>query len=211
MAKKKKAPKPNKTYKLKKAHTPTVKRLLSLDPGSRNFGISCVGLDSKGRVVVLANSVLTNPITNLVSNVGDSINIFHDEIARWVRMYRPDGFIMERFQSRGGRAGPLIELVSGMTLSVCTEYRHLPCKLITAATWKNKFNRRFREDEDDKPLDGFYKICRTTPHQLDASLIGVYGLEIGTNTDIDYEPLDIIAQVEAVSALPLRRIKGESK
>lgn len=202
-ARKKKVQKPNAEYKLKPTQVKTVKRLLCLDPGSRNMGISCVGIDSKGRIKVIANSILTLPITSLVENINRSIRKFLREIDRWVRLYKPDGFIMERFQSRGLQ-GPLIELVTFMIAAICTRYADKPCKLLTAATWKNKFHRRF-----DEKLDAIYKVCATTPHQLDSVLIGCYGLEFGTKADIDYDYTDIVAQTEKTSLLPLRKIRGK--
>ncbi len=197
--KSKKPPKPNKDYELHELRQPLVHRVLALDPGSRNMGISLVGVH-KGRVTLGANSLMTNPMTSLVNNLNTSLNTYLAEIDRWVKMYDPQCIILERFQSRGGM-GPLIELVSGMIMAVCTEYRHLPCKVITAATWKNQFHRTFTDYE----LNAVYPECLTTPHQLDATLIGIYGLGLATRSDWEYDPWDIVDQVEATSCLPLRK------
>lgn len=200
----KKPPKPNAEYEL---HAPSVKakyRVLALDPGSRNMGISVVGIHNK-KVKVIANSLMTNPMTSLVNGLNTSLNVYLAEIDRWITKYEPECIILERFQSRGGM-GPLIELVSGMVMAVCTEYRDRPCKVITAATWKNQFHRTFKDYE----LNDVYPECLTTPHQLDATLIGIYGLQLVTRTEWEYEPWDIVAQVEATSCLPLRT-KRKSK
>lgn len=207
MAKRKKVWKPNAEYELPKKFPATTKRILALDPGSRNMGISCVGVNKKGDFVVLANAIMMHPITNLVENVNKSINIYLREVDMWVKLFKPDGFIMERFQSRGGLSGPLIELVSGMTLSLCTEYRAKPCKLITAATWKNNFHRKF----NDVKLDDLYKQCRTTSHQLDSVLIGCFGLEYGLRNSVNYDYADIIEQAEKTALLKLRNIRGAKK
>jgi hypothetical protein len=201
---KKKPRKPNAEYKLKPADLSlTTRRVLSLDPGSRNMGISCVGVDKKDRIQVLANSILTNPITHLTSGFHASLLVYLKEVDRWVRMYQPHGLVMERFQTRG-TGGPLIELVSVMIGSICTAYKHLPCKMIVASQWKNQFHRRFEHE-----LDAIYRELLVTPHQLDSSLIGCYGLEAGLRRELRYSPESIVRKVEASSLLPLRnrRIK----
>jgi hypothetical protein len=162
------------------------------------MGIACVGVDGS-KVDVIANSIMTHPISSLVDNFRTHRGIFIDEIKRWLDAYSPDAIIMERFQTRGNM-GPLIELVSTMNAVVTMIEPDLPCKLITAATWKNAHNRRFTEQ-----LDDMYPICLTAPHQLDATLIGVFGLEAGLRETLSYTPKNIIKQVQATSALPLRR------
>lgn len=199
---KKKIRKLNKTYKLPKRVdlSKTKVRVLSFDPGSRNFGIACVGVDSKDRIKVLANSIVTNPIFSLADKYPSSLRAYLQEIQLWVDLYKPQGFVMERFQTRGGM-GPLIELVSVMLGAITTKYVDRPSKLITAATWKNSFHRRF----DAWDLNDIYPQCLTTPHQLDASLIGVYGLEVGMQRELIYTPESFVDQVENTSLLPLRK------
>ena len=190
----------NKSYELKPVDlSTTVKRVIGFDPGSRNFGISCVGVDADDKVIVLGNSLITNPIFSLAEGLPNALDAFLEEVGKWFTLFKPNAFVMERFQTRGGM-GPLIELVSGMNLAVCSEYRHLPFKLTTAAIWKNQWHRRF-----DTQLDDMYRACLTTPHQLDATLIGCYGLELGMRKQLVYGPKGIIRQTQATSLLKLRR------
>lgn len=195
----KKAPKPNKPYTLPSKARFTEKRVLSLDPGSKNMGIACVGM-RKGKVRVLANAIMMNPFTSLASGVVGQKETFLKEIDAWVKLYKPTGIIMERFQSRGGM-GPLIELVSVMLGVILARY-NMPIKFITAATWKNAYRRRFGEVIE---LDDMYDEILTTPHQLDATLIGCYGLDIGIEAGVQYSPAGIMHQVEKTSLLPLKK------
>lgn len=170
------------------------KRILALDPGSRNMGISLVATNG-AKYKVIANSIVTNPLHDL-TNIGIQRKLFLDEIDGWINQFQPDGIIAERFQTRGLQ-GPLVELVSVM-LGLLASYK-VPVKFITAATWKNAWHRRF----DPLLLDDLYKTCLTTPHQLDASFIGFYGLELGLGIDIDYDPHEVIKQVEQSSLVRL--------
>lgn len=197
MAKKKKIPKPNKEYTLSSVKSIDAEKLiLGLDPGSRNFGISLVGIKNK-RIIVYANSVMMNPVNNLINFI-DSSDLFLSELSNWLE-FQPDGIIAERFQTRGN-GGPLIEMVSSMLGLIRGSYPETPIKLTVASAWKNRFNRRFETD-----LKLIYPDIEVQPHQLDATLIGIYGLECGLETILDYEPDDIIHQVEKTSLIGLRR------
>lgn len=192
--------KPNREYDLPDSVKlkPSTKRVLAFDPGSRNMGVSVVAVNEKGKVGVLANAILTNPIYDL-TKFGPQRDMFLTEVARWVDLYQPNGIIAERFQTRGGSSmGPLIECVSMMNGLMAGRY-NLPVKYITAATWKNEFHRRFQECT----LDELYRVCRTPPHQLDCSFIGLYGLEAGLGQYLDYQPMDIVKMVEDSSRMPL--------
>jgi hypothetical protein len=199
---KKKIKKPNKPYDFAGVNTQkwvADKFVLGMDPGSRNFGIALVGIH-KGKVKVFANSVLMSPVDTLVE-FGEAKRKFLEEINTWMGLVPIDGMIAERFQTRGN-GGPLIELVSVMLGLLAGTYPNVPIKLTIASAWKNKFNKRF-----DTDLKETYPDVAVQPHQLDASLIGIFGLESGLNTTLDYNPDDIIAQVESTSLLELRRMK----
>lgn len=195
--KKKTAPKPNKEYTLpQKLGIRPDKLILSMDPGSRNFGIALVGL-RKGKPRVYANTVLTNPVNDLVA-FSRTRQAFLQEIERWVS-FEPNGVVAERFQTRG-IGGPLIEQVSAMLGLIGGAYPDLPIKLTIASVWKNSMQRRFNVD-----LRELYKEIGVQPHQLDAALIGVYGLEQGLGLTLDFDLDDFIGQVERTSLIGLRR------
>lgn len=195
---KKKTPKPNTPYEIPTLTIKADKLILACDPGSRNFGLSLVGV-TDGKIKVYANTVLMTPVNNLV-NFNKASADFLAEIEQWMA-FKPNAIIAERFQTRGN-GGPLIEMVSSMLGLMRGRYSNLPMKLTVASAWKNKFNRRFETD-----LKEIYPTVAVQPHQLDATLIGIYGLEQGMQADIDYDYTDIIAQTEATSLLELRKPK----
>ena len=175
-------------------------RILSVDPGTRNFGIACVGVRGN-KVDIIANAVLTNPMYNIADNFPMQKKLFLDEIGMWLAMYKPDAIIGERFMTRG-LGGPLIEIVSMMNGMLSMLIPDAPFKVISASTWKNKWNRRFKTQ-----LDQMYKRVRTTPHQLDAGLIGCYGFEVALQRQLSYSPKTIRLMIESSSRLPLKRSK----
>lgn len=196
---KKKIPKPNKRYTLVEAKRGHDWRILAFDPGSRNMGISCVGVKND-KLEVIASAIMMNPITSMTNNHVTLRAAFEAEIQEWLDLYEPDAVIMERFQARGGK-GPLIELVTTMNALISKMDTSLPYKFVMPATWKNAWHRRFVE----YPLDEVYKQCLTTAHQFDSILIGCYGLELALRKQLRYTPESIVLQAERTSRLPLRR------
>lgn len=171
-------------------------RLLSFDPGSRNMGVSLVCYNKKSKKIqVLANATLEFPIHDIKQIASQKEN-FLNEVNKWITIFKPHGIIAERFQSRGlkGNTVECVNIMLGLLLSL-----NLPTKFITASTWKNKFQKRFQVD-----LREIYKNIATTPHQLDSSLIGCFGIEICAKKDLTNLNL-IIEQVKNTSLVSLRR------
>jgi hypothetical protein len=201
MAKRKtKERKPNKEYELVPCSRKHDYRILSADPGTRNYGIACVGVIGD-KIDVVANSLLTNPMTSLTAEVMAQRNLYSAEVRQWFKLYDPNLTIAERFQTRGN-GGPTIELVSTMN-ALLGAVRRIPYKYIPASQWKVAFNRRWGDDY----LKGMYADCLTTPHQLDSVLIGIYGLEYALQRELKYTPGKIIEMVETTSCLELRRAR----
>jgi hypothetical protein len=194
---KKKAPKPVEYTLPERAKLkPSTKRVLALDPGSKNMAISVVAVNDQNKVRVIANSLLKHPIYDL-TRFGAQRKAFLSEIAEWVDLYQPNGIVIERFVSRGLH-GSLGEYVSSMIGLIGGRYPDLPLLPLMAASWKNAFNRRHPVQ-----LDELYPQCRTTPHQLDSSFIGIYGLEKGLRRTVEYDPVDVMLEVEDSSLLRL--------
>lgn len=182
-------------------------RILSTDPGTRNFGIACLGVKNN-KIDVVASALLTHPITLLTSGHQAQREAYEEELMRWITLYSPDAYIAERFQTRGN-GGPTIELVSTMNALLPTLVPK-PYKYIVASQWKNDFNKRWIDsdhDDYDTPLKALYGTCLATPHQLDASLIGEYGLEQALDRRLIYNLNTIVKQVEATSLMKLRKRK----
>lgn len=172
------------------------KVVLGCDPGTANFGIALVSLKDT-RPVVLANSMLMRPMNNLME-FNEGRKLFMTEVDRWIEQ-GANAIIAERFQTRG-LLGPLVETVSVMIGSL-GEYG-LPIKAVIASQWKTAFKRRFGVD-----LKELYETVNVQPHQLDAALIGIYGLEIAIKQQLNWKPEQIFRQVERTSLIGLRRTK----
>lgn len=198
---KKKQRKPNKEYELERCSRKHDYRILACDPGIRNFGIACVGVKGD-KVDVIANALLEKPITQFTAGYVEQRRAFSLELRRWFNLYEPDLVIAERFQTRGN-GGPTIELVSAMNALLGVINAKLPVKYIPASQWKVAFNRRWGDDE----LKSMYVDCMTTPHPLDAALIGVYGLEYALRRELKYTPARIIEMVESTSRMELRKVR----
>lgn len=103
---------------------------------------------------------------------------FHESFPRYYSIiddlrvsYKVSDVIAERFQTRGN-GGPLIELVSTMNGAlVSNAYAHnVTYRLITASQWKNQVNKY-------NDLEALYLYTHSlgyTPHETDATLIGLY-------------------------------------
>lgn len=170
------------------------RRILAFDPGSVNMGISVIEiLDGKPRV--LANATMMHPIHDIPSFMSQQ-EAFVDEVTSWIETFHPKAMVAERFQSRGLR-GSTVECVS-MMLGILSMF-NLPTLFITAATWKNQYQKRFNVN-----LREIYKTIDTTPHQLDASLIGHFGLEVALKTKLD---LDLDAIIQNVKDTALNGLK----
>jgi hypothetical protein len=184
---------------VKAEHTATV---LALDPGSKNMGIAVVEVNLvTGKVDVLANAVMEHPVNSLLpEDLKSQVQAFLTELGTWVGIYRPDAIVAERFQSRGLK-GTLTECVNIMLGLILGTYPQIQTRLLTASTWKNRFQKRHAIK-----LDGLYKTIRTAPHQLDACLIGLWALEQGSGA-FDYTLDWLLPTVEATSLNKLKRKK----
>jgi len=147
--------------------------LFANDPGTTNYGYAIVVGKKRG-----ANSVVPTVLENglvpcTIKNLKDhkerrkQRDEYKEWAARKIEQYDVRAIIGERYMTRGIN-GPTVECVN-MMLGVLQSFG-LPDVYIPAATWKNGLTRAGIDLKQE------YKFCRTTPHQLDASLIGYYGL-----------------------------------
>ncbi len=205
MARKKKARvlRPNPEYQLpeRSGLKDDTIRVLSFDPGIRNFGISVVA--ARGSAIkVIANSIVTSPMNDMTL-YNEQMEAYLTEITRWVTLYKPHALIAERFMLRGAGTGMAMgELVPSMIAAAKVKFG-LKTKTIPAAQWKVPLQRRFNFD-----LKQLYKQCMTEAHPLDSAFIGIYGLEFGLNRKFEFTPEQIMLQVEDTSLLPLKQRRG---
>lgn len=154
-------------------------KTLSFDPGEKNFAYAILHhkyINNELSHKVITNGIINNTIRNLNNRElfeSESIN-FHNEIKSLISN---DIHIIstERFMGRGIKVGNMIETVNimiGILSSLSKDIHGIFPTFIHAASWKNAYNR------NAKDLNHCYKICKTSNHQLDASLLGVYSSSI---------------------------------
>lgn len=146
-------------------------RMLGLDPGTNNFAFSVVEGNGK-KFNILEHGMIRNPFKGMKGDdVGQRGRKFVLEVREIVRYFKITHGTAERFQTRGPK-GTTVEEVSvslGLLWGVGIKPNNL--RFITAAQWKNEWNRRY-------DLKAFYATCGIVPHQVDATNIGLYGLDL---------------------------------
>lgn len=186
----------SKAYKLTSDLKTKRKCILAFDPGSVNMGISLVEISKNGTPRVIANATMMHPIHDIPKFMSQQRE-FVQEVQTWIKQFQPRAIVAERFQSRGLR-GATVECVS-MMLGILSTFG-LPTLFITASTWKNQYQKRFGVN-----LREVYKEIDTTPHQLDASLIGCFGLEIALKTKLEIQLDQIISNVKSTALNGVKR------
>ena len=144
--------------------------ILGIDPGKRNFGVSIVGLSSTGNTYkVFSGFMLNHAITDFKNSelAIEQAKAFKREINGYLKEYKVDLIVVERFMVRGRYNGATSEYISAM-IGVLLVSGVKVC-IVTPPEWKNAFNKKF-------DLKGMYlKLKPLPPHIVDATLIGIYG------------------------------------
>lgn len=141
--------------------------VLGMDPGKTNYAWSVVQLkiDNPSKYRILGCGMIQNTISSMTGNTKEDVRKFVAEVRKLLRQYGADVIGAERFQARGlkGNTSELVNVMIGCLFFV-------PVKgvtLLTASTWKNAFNRV-------ADLKQTYEQSALTPHQIDATSIGLY-------------------------------------
>ena len=175
--------------------------VLAFDPGSKNFGWSVVcGRKKKNKLElrILCSGHIVNTMNQM--KIGPLHKkqraAFVEEILAIKNSYPLNYFVAERYMNRGIR-GTLIEAVA-MMLDAATSSLKLPYTLLAAVTWKRAL------DKCGVDLKQAYKWCKATPHQLDATMMGVFALmKILDVPQYKIQIKPIILAIEKVSKEPL--------
>ena len=147
--------------------------LLGIDPGKTNTAFSVVRIKiAPFKFKIMAHGMIKNPVNALTGasvELHDRYNKFKREIRKIKRTYNVDAIFAERFMTRGGSSmGTTIEVVSIM-LCLLSHVGVKSVQLLTAAQWKNQWNKR-------NDLKEFYKSMHPLPaHPIDATGIALYG------------------------------------
>lgn len=187
--------------------------LLSSDPGSTNYGFAVVQFKKDGddlRFRIVENGLCRSTVNSLKDSktLASQLTEYEKFIRALITKHNADGLCAERYMTRGIN-GPTVEYVNFM-LGVMMQSSKLPVRLWPAVVWKNAMKRAGVD------LKYWYKYCRTTPHQLDAALIGIYtghfayGHKDFGPTDIEKAMPRIIEQVESTTEEKLfkRKLRG---
>lgn len=164
--------------------------ILGIDPGKTNAAYSVVRIKIKPfRYRILAHGMLKKPLNDLTGiDVVKRMNAFKAEIRKLKKTYSVNFVIAERFMTRGGQSmGTTIEVVTFM-LALLAHVGIKEYQFITAAQWKNQWNRH-------NDLKEFYKSMPFPPHPIDATGIALYGASQQFAEDIPcFKALDNIKE-----------------
>lgn len=181
-------------------------RILSLDPGTVNFGYAVIDIrhkNNKTAFKVLENGKCESTVRTLKTGktMREEMALYELWLGDLVGRYQPHAVSAERFMTRGIN-GPTVECVNIM-LGITFTLIDLPFKIMPAATWKNAVTRQ------EVDLKAQYKKTRVTPHQVDAALIGVYtgcqAFKLEQFGDLDLPELfpSFLRQMDATSTFKL--------
>jgi len=149
--------------------------VLSFDPGKINFSfsVSDVHLETGLKYRIKTTGMIENTVTDLTGDIESQSRRFKREVQKIIKGYGADVLIAERFQVRGRFMGGSAELINIMLGIMATS--RIEKKFITAAQWKNSFNKVY-------DLKKFYKEIPLVDHRIDAALIGIYGSSFFTGS-----------------------------
>lgn len=156
-------------------------RILSFDPGEKNFAFSVTEHKTEGQLLksrCIDNGLIKNTITDLKDSVNYAAQAkaFVQEIELLRTKYEIDHIALERFMGRGIKVGTTSEttnIMIGLLTSSMWKYND-DVILVNAAVWKNAYNAVRKDSLTSSQLKDEYKLICTTPHQFDATLIGVF-------------------------------------
>jgi len=153
-------------------------RVLSCDPGVVNSAVfvADLKLDAQGvikGIKVIASFMMT---TTIHDHTTEARNAFVKYVKQLKRKYKPQIFICERFQPRGGfLKASIVECVNWM-IALMSIIFDAETKLVTAASWKNVYTKRGKVN-----LKDLYKKHKKYlgPHRTDAILMMIiqFGFE----------------------------------
>lgn len=156
--------------------------VISFDPGQQNFAWSITQHRSINGMLesrCVESGLLKHTVKTLKNQdkLQSESQEFYMELASLFDRYEWAVIAVERFMGRGIKVGTTSEttniMIGMLAHFVWMRYEQAFPLLINAATWKTAFDRA-----TSRTLKQSYSLCRTTPHQYDASLIGVYAASV---------------------------------
>jgi Holliday junction resolvasome RuvABC endonuclease subunit len=157
-------------------------RILSCDGGSVNWGIAVIDVNKKyinvvkhGFVTTCVFNFSSKPLktkTAILEPVQEQLPTFVNDVKDYIKKYKPDVVVCERFMARRGIQTKIAETISFMNAIWVTEAlsKKINYHLLTASQWKRKLNQKMN-------IDTIYKIAKErkiTNHEVDAIFMGIY-------------------------------------
>lgn len=151
--------------------------LLSLDPGTKNFGYAVIRFDSRNKIEVLQSGRLFKTVDRLNMGVIDQVERYSQSIQDLVKTHSVGLVVAERYMSRrmGGTTIECVNAMLGILMEVCRRFK-LRLRLIPASQWKNEINRHQPGVLEKSYAQG--KAIQITDHTIDAVFIALYGRSI---------------------------------
>ncbi len=152
--------------------------VISADPGTKNFAFAVTEhqlVKGKLRSKIIATGMVEQTITTMGDGLLEEMRVFEQTLIAMREKYKPDHVFFERFQSRGLK-GTTIECINVMLGIMVRTFRKEEPKLLLASTWKNRINKRVDLKATYKDYKLTSKKSPKTQHELDATLIGFYGV-----------------------------------
>ena len=152
--------------------------VIGADPGPKNFGVAVYRKSAKNRAwKLLGTDKLHYPITKLTTpKYQKQARRFRREWNKHLAEYPSTHgtIILERFMSRLHRnnASETVNVMLGILTNI-TQIHHWDIILITPATWKNQYHRKFGENT----IKELYQKVAVSNHEVDAALIGRYQID----------------------------------
>jgi Holliday junction resolvasome RuvABC endonuclease subunit len=148
--------------------------LLSLDPGTKNYGYSVIEFDSTNKIRLKKAGRLFSTVHKLNQDLMGQIDRYSSAIHKLIDDHSVKLIIAERYMSRrmGGTTIECVNAMLGVLMEIASS-RKLRLKLIPASQWKNEVERQRNGQLDELYAGG--KAEKITPHTIDAVMIGLYG------------------------------------
>jgi hypothetical protein len=150
-------------------------RILSFDPGGSNYAYAQIEISTRHPwYKVVSSGMIQHTIKDIKGEVKTESLAYQREIKSLLK-FKPDSIFAERYLLRQAVTGGTTTEGINMMLGILTvSSGQVPLRYITAALWKNAYNRMFGKAQ----LKQDYKLAKgiCTPHQMDAALIGIFGM-----------------------------------
>ncbi len=153
-------------------------RVISFDPGTKNFAFAIT--EHRLFKGVLQSRTIDNGLLEFspLSMNQKDLEVIPDLSKELYELLDDDldGVVIERFMTRGhgiyGGIGEVSNLVIGILFQLSLTLKRLSPTLLTSSQWKTAYNTVRKVNKTTLEKD--YMVCRVTPHQWDAVLMGVY-------------------------------------